>query len=145
MPYHYTESGLSFIFLKNGWQEVETKYGPGIIIDNIEGLHAAIGRSLINTPRRLKGEEIRFLRKELDLSQTRLALLLGSSEQTVSLWERDSHPIDKTADKLLRAVYAEFLGCHEIRKLIEELGTLDDAEQVLAYFEEQDRGWIVAA
>ncbi|MBM3451491.1 MAG: helix-turn-helix domain-containing protein, partial [Armatimonadetes bacterium] len=38
-------------------------------------------------PVRLTGAELRFLRRELNLSQRRLAELLGVEEQTVSLWE----------------------------------------------------------
>ncbi len=35
------------------------------------------------------GQNIRFLRKEQDLSQTQLAEKLGLSQDTISLWELD--------------------------------------------------------
>lgn len=64
-----------------------------------------IGRSLAQKGH-LTGTEFRFLRKELDLSQHRLADLIGTTEQTVALWEKRGK-IPKTADRMLRAIYLE--------------------------------------
>jgi len=104
--YHYTESGLPNVWLVNGYTVHDTPYGKGVSINDLEGLHRAIGQALVSKPR-LSGAEIRFLRKELGCSQKALAEIIGTSEQTVSLWERDRGQMPSAADRILRLFYAE--------------------------------------
>ena len=85
--YHYTESGLQNVWLENGFAIHETPYGKGVSIHDVTGLHRVIGCALARLPR-ITGPQVRFLRKELGLSQKELAALLGTSEQNVFLWER---------------------------------------------------------
>lgn len=54
-------------------------------MSDADQLHQVIGRALIRKSH-LTGSDLRFLRKELGLSQTRLAQIVGPSEQSVSLW-----------------------------------------------------------
>jgi DNA-binding transcriptional regulator YiaG len=68
------------------------------------GLHRKIAKKLVRQPH-LTGAELRFLRLEMDQTQAELAKALGTSEQTLSLWERDRNkPMPETANKLLRVV-----------------------------------------
>ena len=103
--YHYRECGLTNVWLKNGFREIETPYGKVIEIDRVEDLHRAIARRLLNRPR-LNGREFRFLRRELDLSQAALAEMLGNSAQSIALWEK-GRGAPKWADRLIRAFYRE--------------------------------------
>ncbi|MEG0379379.1 MAG: helix-turn-helix domain-containing protein, partial [Eubacterium sp.] len=50
---------------------------------DVEGLHRAIGINLVTHKPRLSGAEVRFLRKEMNLSQNGLAEILGVSVPTV--------------------------------------------------------------
>ena len=99
--------GLQGIWLKNGYTVIETDYGTAISIHNIEDLHATIGLHIVNNTPELSGEEVRFLRKELDLSQVHLSLLLGVSEASVRGWGNNRTPITKPSDKLLRVLFSE--------------------------------------
>ena len=92
----------------NGYTVHDTPYGKGVSITDLEGLHRVIGQLLLSK-RRLIGAEIRFLRKELGCSQKGLAEIIGTSEQTVSLWERDRGQIPPAADRVIRLFYAERL------------------------------------
>ena len=83
-PYQYAECGLDNVYLANGFELADGR----LRIHDIEGLHRAIGRWLVSTMRNLSGNEIRFLRHELEMSQATLDLLLGVTEQTVLRWER---------------------------------------------------------
>ena len=71
--YRYTEGGLTNVWLSNGFREEDTPYGKGVSIEDVEGLHRVIGMKLVKERAQLTGAEFRFLRKELGLSQAKLA------------------------------------------------------------------------
>ena len=75
--HHDRESGLSNVYLINGFRYVETPYERSVIIEDLDGLHRAIGQFLPREKKSLSGREFRFLRRELDLSQARQARLFG--------------------------------------------------------------------
>ena len=142
--YHYTESGLQNVWLSNGFRKMKTKHGTGVSIHDVEGLHRVIGRELANKPR-LTGAELRFLRKEMEMSQSALASLVGTSEQNVSLWERRGK-IPKTADRLVRLIYLEHVGNNpKVRELVDRLNQLDAREGRRLTFSEQAGRWKSAA
>ena len=106
--YHYQECGLDNVYLANGFREVETPYGPAVSIQDVPELHEAIARGLVNTKPTLSGAEVRFIRKFLELTEARLADLLGVEEQSVRRWERlDELP--KQADRSVRLVFRDML------------------------------------
>ena len=143
----YTGCGLPNIYLSNGYAEIETPFGKSVSIDDVEGLHRAIGMEIVNREPTLSGKEFRFLRKELELSQDKLGGLLGRDSQTIALWEKEKSDLPKMADMLLRAIYSEHL--HEnvqIINMIERLNELDRIERDERRFEfaETDDGWRAA-
>jgi DNA-binding transcriptional regulator YiaG len=124
--YHYTESGLKNIWLKNGYVVKNTPYGEAVSIQDVEGLHKLIGTIIARRPK-LTGPELRFLRKEMGMSQKGLADFVGTSEQTVSLWERRG-TVPKSSDRLIKLAYLETIskdGNVKIKEMIERLNKLD--------------------
>lgn len=124
--YHYTESGLKNIWLKNGYVVKNTSNGEAVSIQDVEGLHRLIGSIIAKRPK-LTGPELRFLRKEMSMSQKGLADFVGTTEQTVSLWER-GRAIPKAADRLIKLAYLETIsndGNVKIKEIIEELNARD--------------------
>lgn len=140
--FHYTSSGLRNIWLANGYHARKTAYGSALSIDNVEGLHRAIAMRLVNSKPRLTGAEFRFLRKDLDLSQAKLASLFGNDAQTVALWEKTGR-VPKWADRMIRLVYQEYTeGNAKIVALVGRLSNLDKAEYGKKWlFEDTRRGW----
>lgn len=140
--YHYTDSGLDDIWLVNGFQVKETPYGQGIAIEDIDGLHTAIGIRLATGSRRLTGKEIRFLRHEMDLSQHALGQLLGVDAQAVARWEKNQ-PGNPPAERLIRALYLESVGkTSNVSDLMERLAATDtnlDSESM--HLELSDHEW----
>lgn len=107
--YHYTESGLSNIYLVNGFS-IETIDGEEYTsIDEMNSLHRAIAQALADSPAPLKHEEFRFLRIELNLPQKALGMRFGVSEQTIARYEKNESSIPRTTDAALRSLYMESL------------------------------------
>jgi len=143
--YHYTESGLRNIWLANGYREVDTPYGKGVAIERVEELNRAIGVNLATVKPRLTGAEFRFLRKELGLSQARLAHWWGYEDQTVALWEKRGQ-VPRIADRFIRAIFLEKVaGNPSIAEIIERLADTDQEVEARLTFEETPSGWKLAA
>jgi putative transcriptional regulator len=147
--HHYTESGLDNIFLENGYRIHKTPYGRGVSIQDTAGLNKAIGKWLIALPKPLTGAELRFLRLEMEITQRNLAGIIGASEQTLRLWEKHRNkPLPNiagdpgSADRLLRAIYAEYLGGDgTVRRMLDRLAELDQVHEVSVQFRETNSGW----
>src|SRR5262245_10544638 len=124
--YRYTEAGLRNIWLMNGYAVKRTPYGETVSIRDLEGLHRYIG-SVIAKQVRLCGPELRFLRREMGMSQRELAEFVGTSEQNVSLWERRGR-VPQAADRIVKLAYLEMIqkdGSIRIKETIEFLNQLD--------------------
>jgi putative transcriptional regulator len=144
MTYHYTESGLQNVYLSNGYKTRKTEGGLAVAIADVQGLHEVIGRH-IAARGHMTGAEFRFLRKELDLSQTRFAHWIGASEESVSLWERRGR-VPKSACRFMQAIYLEKVdGNVKITALVERLANLDREQSERLVFEDTQTGWREAA
>ena len=147
--FHYESCGLPNIWLRNGFVVRESAYGEAVSVHNLEGLHRAIGLSLVLSKPTLTGAEVRFLRKEMDMPQVQLAHLLDVSESAVRNWESpDRNDISGPAERMLRALYLEYAKeGSEIRKLLERLSQLNrDIHAVdLVEFAETEGVWQTAA
>ena len=139
--YHYLESGLRSVWLKNGYTtKRDPDYGELVSIHDVDGLHRALGRTLANKPR-LSGSEVRFLRKEMGLSQRGLGDLLGVGDQAVALWEKNGR-VPKTADRMLRLVYLEHVdGKTPIVETIRRINDLDERSGDRIVAEDAKGGW----
>ncbi len=84
-----------------------------------------------------------LLRTEMELTRRDLAGIIGATEQTLRLWERNrAKHFPGTADRLLRALYSEFLGGDvHIRKMLEKLADLDRMENEPACFSKTNSSW----
>lgn len=140
--YHFTECGLDNIYLRNGFDEVETAEGRAVGIHALEQLHRVIAEGIVNKAGFLTGKELRFLRIELDLSQKALGDLMGKSDQMVAKWEKGESAIPILADKAVRDLYMESIGKGAIAGLLKELSQLDRQYHELKYeLEETREGW----
>lgn len=142
--YHYTECGLQNVWLTNGYDVCEIDGEKAVSMSDVDELHELIGRS-IAAKSNLNAREIRFLRKELGLSQKRLADLLGSTEQTVSLWERRGR-MPKGYDRLVRLLYLEKIdGNVKVQEIINRLIEFDFRQSEKLVFSDTRTGWRLVA
>jgi DNA-binding transcriptional regulator YiaG len=146
--YHYTECGLSNIYLLNGFHTIETPDGKAISIKDIEGLHKVIGLFLVTRKKDLSKDEIRFLRHELLMSQGALARLLGMNEQAVRRWENGKVSIPKPSESLLRLLYLEHVHDQhgKISSVLKQIANLEeDLHLSEIHFKDTNSGWKSAA
>jgi putative transcriptional regulator len=126
---HYLDCGLSNVWLVGGFEVVDSPYGPGVAIQNMDGLHRCIAQCLVGKPGSLTGAEFRFLRTELDLSQLSMGALCGRGERTVRGWETDDMPVEEPANTIIRHVYQQRFNpsanFEELSKLIQQFQAAD--------------------
>jgi DNA-binding transcriptional regulator YiaG len=104
-PLHYKACGLDDIYLINGFQRHQTAYGEGYSIEHVDALHKAIALHLVMRRKTLRPKEIRFLRKQLDMTQDELANELSITGQTVARYEKGDSEIPGPVDKMIRVIY----------------------------------------
>jgi len=87
-PVHYLGCGLNNIWLASGYHTDIIDGEEYITVRNLDGLHRAIGRTLVNRKKLINGKEIRFLRQQMDLTQSELARLVGCDAQQIARYEK---------------------------------------------------------
>ncbi len=123
--YHYTESGLDNVWLENGYKEKKTPYGMAVAIDDADGLHEVLALEIANKQGRMTGKELRFLRVLLSLSQQGIAKMVGTTDQSMSLWERKGN-VPISADALVRLLVLEKLtGDGKISEVIHRINVVE--------------------
>lgn len=146
-PLHYNWCGLDDIYLLSGYERIPTEDGDDIVIQNLDGLHRAIGEYLASAKKTLNGKEVRFLRHEMDLSQKELGKILRVTDQTVARWEKGEVVMQGPEELLLRITYLAFLrGAVDPRAIAERLVDVDDCPTAKQFFvETEDGNWRKAA
>lgn len=147
--YHYTGCGLDYVYLLDGYDVKETRHGKGVAIKDIAELHEAIALDVVSRPDPLRGQEVKFLRSMLRLSQAGIARVLRQQRGCVARWEADREKdIPGAADSALRMFYALKAGRHELaERLVDVLTELDELEhqvptnREVASFRDGDGGW----
>lgn len=124
--YHYKVCGLDNVWLENGYTEKDTRRGRAVAVADADQLHALLTQEVACKGGSLTGQEVRFLRSSMLLSQKSLGAMLGVSEQTVSLWERDQGGIPAAEDALLRLLALKnSSGQGDVVKVLERVNTVD--------------------
>lgn len=74
------------------------------VLSGLGEIMHSIALALLRKPYRLEGEELRFLRKYVDLNQEEFAKLLRVDKTTLSKWENNDDPIGFRSDVWARTV-----------------------------------------
>jgi len=104
--YHYTESGLDYIWL-GGVIQYKCRKCEEIFVEipSINELHLLIGKTIICKKELLSAPEVRFLRKEIGMKSKDMATALSIEAETYSRWENGKQSIASCHDKGLRMIY----------------------------------------
>ena len=146
-PLLYRGCGLEGVYLLGGYERMETAHGTGIVVKDLDDLHRAITFYLVTERKALSGKELRFLRKQLDLTQAELGRRLRLSDQQVARWEKGQCEISGPADALLRLHCLKQLGgrVDDALKLLDDLVEQDEPVTARAVFAPTPEGWRKAA
>jgi DNA-binding transcriptional regulator YiaG len=139
-PYHYTESGLDCVYLIDGFEIVRTGHGRVVEIRSASKLDHAIALSIVCLQKKLRNNEVRFIRGLLDWTQEEFGRVLGKDAQTVARWEKGKTRLPLLEDVVIRQIYLEQAGCK--RKFVEtrrSVGALSDRRKVLKFKVSADR------
>jgi DNA-binding transcriptional regulator YiaG len=145
--FHYTECGLDDVYLVNGVRRIPTSRGEAVQIDDIPGLHKAIGLHITSTKKELSGKEIRFLRLELNQTQSSLSVILGIDSQSLARWERgESERVPPAADRLIRLIYREQIEgnpaiCKPLQRIAELNEIIGDMAADIEFEDDPEEGW----
>lgn len=139
--YHYTECGLDYVWLLDGFVARQTAYGPAVEVLRPGDLDHRIALTLIRHQPALDGREVRFLRGLLDLTQAELGRLLGKDAQTVARWEKRQTTLPATEDRALRQIYLEHTGHHVrfVDTALHVAGLTQRRERLV--FQAAEQGW----
>jgi YgiT-type zinc finger domain-containing protein len=103
--YWFRESGLNNVLLKDiELFQCEYCRCEDPVIPRMNELMRVIAMALAEKPYALVGEEVRFLRKYLGMSQDTFSSVLGCDKTVLSKWERNQQAIGAKSDRLIRAV-----------------------------------------
>ncbi len=142
--YHYTDCGLSNVYLQSGYH-VETFEGEEYIsFEDIDGLHQAIGHHLTAKKKLLTGEEFRFFRNEFNQSRRALGEMLGVDQQTIGRWEKGESPVPRWADATIRQLYLESIDESSSLSLVfEQLAEIEAEKEMNKVETEQEMNDII--
>jgi DNA-binding transcriptional regulator YiaG len=126
-PFHYTQCGLDDVWLLNGFTLSDTAYGPAFSIKDMDVLHKAIGLALVRGRKTFGGKDVRFLRRQMQLTQNQLGALIGVGDQMVARYEKEESHIPEASAMLLRWRY--------LTTVLDDDETVRDLKRLLADME----------
>ena len=105
-PYHFTESGLDWVYLV-GVVHGRCEDCDDVVIDlpDPEALFEVIAKLIVEAERPVHPKEIRFLRSLVGWSQENLAVHMGLTRPTIARWELGDGPKQPVMHILLRTVW----------------------------------------
>jgi DNA-binding transcriptional regulator YiaG len=129
--HHYTECGLNNILIEGLEPEIDDGGEEIITIPGVNELHRVIAEGIVLHSKGISGEELRFLRTELGLTQAELARLVHRDKQSIGRWERSEVEIDSAAETVIRMLAIQRL------ELDVSLDVAELAERSVPTLEEQ--------
>ena len=121
--HRYVECGLSNVVIHGIRVVVDDEGDEVITIPAINELHRVIAGGIVQHEHGMSGDELRFLRTEMGMTQAELARLVHRDKQSVGRWERGEKELDSASETVIRRHTIESLGL-DIPLGIEELSQM---------------------
>jgi transcriptional regulator with XRE-family HTH domain len=107
--FHYTASGLDNVILVGLPECVADDGDTCVTIPRVNMLHKAIATGIVTRNGGMSGQEMKFLRTLMGMTQAELAKAVNRDAQTIGRWERGEFENDPNAEALVRLIAAERL------------------------------------
>jgi len=144
--YHYTECGLSNIYLSSGYALEIIDGEEYFSVTDFDELHYVIAMDLVNSKYLLSHESFKFLRIEMNLSQKILGEKIGVDQQTIARWEKKQTSIPKLADIVMRALYLELTtNKSNINNILQAISDSKESDLSKKIILEDNEHWEIAA
>ncbi len=104
--FHYKHFALDNLWLANGYQELSTSEGPAVSFELEDDLERCVARLVLRMPKRIRGWDLRFLRRQLGMSQADFGVMVERDAQTVARWEKAGTEIPRFCDLTIRTLFA---------------------------------------
>jgi DNA-binding transcriptional regulator YiaG len=145
-PFQYRACGLDNVYLRSGYTQKMVGGQIFTSVQDAEDLHTEIAKHLVLRRKVLRGQEVRFLRKVMGLTQADMGDLLSLSDQSVARYEKDQVPLEGPADRLLRLyVIGAITGVVNPMEVVEEIRQSDSVSSDDVVLQRTDDHWKVAA
>lgn len=102
----YRGFDLDNVYLLNGFTIENAPDGERMVISEPESLHSAVADHIVLTRNALSPQEFRFLRRQMGLTQVKIALALGTTTQTIARYEKGQTKIPGPMARCVRVLYA---------------------------------------
>lgn len=103
----YPHFAFTQLRLVNGYHELETEDGLAREYEREDELEHCIRRLVLRRPTPLRGFDLRFLRRGLEITQAAFGQMVDRDAQTVARWEKSSESVPKYVDLMIRIRFAE--------------------------------------
>jgi DNA-binding transcriptional regulator YiaG len=104
---NYPHFSVPNLYLQSGYEVHRTPDGDVHTYSSEDRLEQCVRRVLLRKPARLRGWDLRFLRRGLELSQAQFGKMIERDAQTVARWEKSKRQVPKLADLAIRCRFAE--------------------------------------
>ena len=118
--FHYTACGLDNVYIEGLSEVVDHAGNSTITIAGINQLHKVICEGIVCHSNSMNGDELRFLRSEMGMTQAELAGFLHCAPLTVGRWERGEGEIGGSNEALIRMLAIEKLSLN-VEKTVDEI------------------------
>lgn len=105
VPIKQVDPMLDNVFMTNGYTEVQTEFGSGIVVEELAKQNIAIGKAFVLSQHVLNGAEAKWIRTQLKLCETGAAKMIGCTAAEVVVYENRSIPVPIWYDKLLKLLW----------------------------------------
>ncbi len=108
IQHHYLESGLDDVYV-SAFQFKDDSGKSYVRIPQIGQLHVLIADSIIQKRDKLSGNEVYFLRIEMNINKPTLSEILGIDADKITRWEKDDYDCPVDVEKQFRELAFENL------------------------------------
>jgi len=146
-PYHYVGAGLPNVYLVGVEYRVERESGlQSADIPCLPALLDALAKALVEKRAPLTADELRFLRKRLQIASKEFAVYVGLTPEQYSRLENGAATITPMADRVVRLLYAALAklpadATAEVART-KWSAAMDHAERIIAS-QDEEHNWIV--